>query len=105
MNPSNTKGCALLASLAFGALFGCAGQNSKSDNDYISEGLFKEAVGSSAYSDLNKDVVWAVNVGGGEHTGADGVPYQSDIGVFTLILFCCAFVYFHPSLLVHFRHK
>ena len=72
----------LTAPIVFIALFalsGCNGQTALKQDQTDTPSHKLANVELKTAKEINRDIVWAVNVGGGEYTGADGIKYQSDI--------------------------
>jgi beta-glucanase (GH16 family) len=70
----------LIFLISTGSLLGCSNQDVSSEKTEMPlEASQLALVSETSSSALNQDVVWAVNVGGAEHLGADGIRYQADL--------------------------
>ena len=64
--------------MSTGSLLGCSSQNELEQKANVSSVTVQEDFQFAATSSLNQDVAWAVNVGGAEYLGLDGILYQAD---------------------------
>jgi beta-glucanase (GH16 family) len=69
----------LICLISTGSLLGCSKQNASNKKVHaLTEASQQALVSETSSAALNQDVVWAVNVGGAEHVGTDGIRYLAD---------------------------